>query len=272
MTSIIADISDLHVNQTVAVCPPVINLDDGGTYHASRTQRWLHECLQDFTAQFYAIPGRHIVAVKGDAAELDTKRRSVQLITPNKAVIMQMTQEVLAPIIDPADVCLIFRGTPAHTGKSSWVEEAIAKDYTNAEWSTKAAASWWHLQRTIEGVRFDMAHHASMPGDAQTYPKAAIDLARRALWYYKVILNQPAPHIVSRSHNHRSADSADNFETRAIYTGAWTAMPEYGYRAGKELNIAHIGGVIYICDKGKVEVKKLLYEPKENRRIWAKQL
>lgn len=270
MTTIIADLSDLHVNQTVAVCPPVVNLDDGGTYHASRTQSWLYECLMDFAKQFYAITAaRHIVAIKGDAAELDTKRRSVQIITANKANILRMTQEVLEPVVTEADTILFFRGTPAHTGKSSWIEETIAADYLHTKWSSKSAASWWHMQATIDGVRFDMAHHAPMPGDQQNYPKASIDLAKRAMWHYNSILHQPSPHIISRSHNHRFADSYDNFETRAIFTGAWTVMPEYGYRAGKELALSHIGGVIYICDNGNVEVKKLKYEPKDARRVWV---
>jgi hypothetical protein len=268
MTTIIADLGDLHVNQTVAVCPPVVNLDDGGTYHASRTQRWLHECLQDYTAQFYALEGRHIVFLKGDAAELDCKRRSVQIISPNKATIQRITQEILEPIVNPADKLIVMRGTPAHVGKSSWIEETIAADYSNTQWSSKSAASWWHMQATIDGVRFDIAHHAPMPGDQQNYPKAAIDLAKRALWHYRVILQQEPPAIISRSHNHRFADSYDNFETRAIFTGAWTVMPEYGYRAGKELSVSHIGGMIYIIDNGKVEAKKIQYHPRESRAVW----
>jgi hypothetical protein len=279
MPTIIADLGDLHVNQTVAVCPPVVNLDDGGTYHASRTQRWLHECLQDYTAQFYAIEGRHIVFLKGDVVELDCKRRSVQLVSPNKATIESMVQEVLDPIVNPADKLIVIRGTAAHTGKSSWSEEKLAADYSNTLWyrvertspsgKKKGIASWWHFQGKIDKVPFDISHHAPMPGDQQNYPKAAIDLAKRALWHYRVILQQEPPAIISRSHNHRFADSYDNFETRAIFTGAWTVMPEYGYRSGKELSVSHIGGMIYIIDNGKVEAKKIQYHPKESRRVWA---
>ena len=39
--TVVAIAGDLHVNSTVAVCPPVVMLDDGGEYRASKPQRWL---------------------------------------------------------------------------------------------------------------------------------------------------------------------------------------------------------------------------------------
>jgi hypothetical protein len=41
---------DLHVNSTVALCPPTVELDDGGTYHHSRTQAWIWNRWIDFWA------------------------------------------------------------------------------------------------------------------------------------------------------------------------------------------------------------------------------
>ena len=40
--------SDLHAGSTVAICPPRVQLDDGGEYHASKAQRWLWERWKDF--------------------------------------------------------------------------------------------------------------------------------------------------------------------------------------------------------------------------------
>ena len=40
--------SDLHAGSTVALCPPKVQLDDGGKYEASKAQLWLWECWLDF--------------------------------------------------------------------------------------------------------------------------------------------------------------------------------------------------------------------------------
>jgi len=42
-TVIVAVVADTHPNSTVGLCPPEVELDDGGTYHASKAQRWLWE-------------------------------------------------------------------------------------------------------------------------------------------------------------------------------------------------------------------------------------
>jgi hypothetical protein len=45
---ILAVVSDLHLNSTVALCPPEgVTLDDGGTSEPSRLQRWLWDCWED---------------------------------------------------------------------------------------------------------------------------------------------------------------------------------------------------------------------------------
>ena len=37
--TVVALVSDLHCNSTTALCPPVVNLDDRGQYHAGPIQR-----------------------------------------------------------------------------------------------------------------------------------------------------------------------------------------------------------------------------------------
>ena len=111
-------VSDLHINSTVALSPPVVNLDDGGTYHASRGQRWLWECWLDFTERVTGLPGRKVLLINGDMGELDTKRRSNQLITVNKANIQRLVLDTLEPLVTAVDSLIVIRGTMAHTGKA----------------------------------------------------------------------------------------------------------------------------------------------------------
>ena len=262
--------SDQHINSTVALCKPVINLDDGGTYHASRTQRWLNDCWLDFCGKVsYLTTGYKRVGVfNGDLGELDTKKRSIQLITLNKATIQGMIIDTTEPLLAHLDTCYIMRGTSAHTGKSSWLEEAIGNDIDIAVRESEGAASWWHYRGLADRVRLDIAHHAPMGGKPWTRKNAANNLAALTMWHYRVTRDERAPHIVIRSHNHTKADSFDNFPTRAIFTPAWTTLTEFGYRSGFENELSEIGGTIILCDGEDYTIHKINYVRRE-RRIWA---
>jgi hypothetical protein len=97
---------------------------------------------------------------------------------------------------------------------------------------------------------------------------AASKLAERAeLYYYR--LGKPLPHVVIRSHNHKKADSGDNYSLKAFFTPSWTLKTEFAYRQGHELELADIGGLIFTIEGDKVSHEWVLYPPKENRRVWA---
>ena len=265
--------NDQHTNSTVAVCPPVVNLDDGGTYHATRTQRALWDCWRDFWQQANELTKgyRRVGVFNGDLGELDAKKRSTQLVTINKATILSMVIETLEPALDILDAAYFMRGTEAHTGKSAWLEEAVANDIDITIRESKAAASWWQYTGTAApGVRFDIAHHATMGGLPWTCKNAANKLASLTMWYYRVDRDGKAPHVVIRSHNHTCADSFDNYPARAIFTGAWTTKTSHTRRIGLENAISDISGMVILCEgKDEYTVHKIPYEPMKDKKIWA---
>jgi hypothetical protein len=263
-------VSDLHLNSCSAVCPPVVNLDDGGTYHASPLQRELYRCWLDFAGKVARLEGRKILLLNGDLGELDTKRRSLQLITINKATILRMVIDTLEPFLSVTDQVIVIRGTAAHEGKSAWLEEAVAQDLDNVIPCAEHLASWWHMRRVLEGVRLDIAHHATMSTQWWTGKNAANTLAWRTILNYAA-MSQPAPNLVLRSHNHIWADSSDNYPLRVIYLPAWTGATEYTYRIGLENTCADTGGLIVRCESGAYEIEKVRYTPKVNK-IWAMKL
>lgn len=271
--TVLVAVSDMHINSTVALCPPVVNLDDGGTYHANRTQRWLWQCWQDFwryaDETYPAAEFRRIAIVNGDLGELDTKRRSIQVITVNKATIQNICIDTLRPLTDWAQAVYIVRGTAAHTGKSAWLEEAIAGDLDNTVRETPdGAASWWHIRSVCEGVRLDIAHHASMGGLPWGKVNAASRLAAKIVWQYVIQHKQPAPHLVLRSHNHTAVNSEVE-DTEVWFTPAWTTLTEHGYRSGFENDLAQIGGVFVECEGGRAKVYNRLYKPEKERKLWT---
>ena len=268
-TAVIA-IADLHINSTVAVSPPVVNLDDGGTFHASRTQHWLWRCWGEFITEAKRLTEgyKRIVVFDGDLTELDTQKRSIQLTSMNKNTILSMVMETILPLISIADAVYIMRGTAAHTGKSAWSEEAIAKDIDNAVKHGDGNYSWWHYRGVASGVKMDIAHHAQMGFVPWSRKNAANNLAAKIMWFYQVDRNEQAPDLVLRSHNHTYASSGDNYKCQVDYLPSWTTLTEYGYRQGYENMLSDIGGIIYFCEGSKFTRNKIFFKPKEARRVW----
>ena len=268
--SAVISIGDLHINSKVALSPPRVQLDEGGSYHASDEQRWIYRAWLEFCAKVKDDTEgyRRIVAIGGDAAELDAKNRTHQLITRHRPTIKDMVIETLDPITSIADAVYVIRGTPAHTGKGAYFEEFIADDLDNAV-HDKDAKSWWHVRRVASGVRFDIAHHASMGSLPWTEKNAANKIAKIIVDRYMIDMEQKPPDVAFRFHNHRWNDSFDNFKTRVICMPCWSMATEHLYRIGKENSIADIGGAVTFCEDGEYEVKKYKYIPPKARRVWA---
>lgn len=262
---------DTHINSTVALSCPTIQLDDGGTYHASRAQRYLWDkwvSLWDHVASHYK--GKHIVLLlNGDLGELDTKRRTNQLITTNKATIQQLVYDTLEPAVQIAHGVIVIRGTMAHEGKSQWLEEATAADLLNVIPYGDTTKSWYHFQGDLGGVRIDAAHHSTMGKLPWTAANAANKLAYLAKDYYNDQGIKP-PDILLRSHNHRWSDSGFNFPTRAVCLPCWSWITEFGYRQGYELTRPHIGALIIEIDGGEYTLRDWRVPLPGGRRVWHK--
>ena len=262
---------DMHINSTVALCPPSVNLDDGGTYHASRVQRWLWDCWLDQAERVKVIEARRkVLILNGDLGELDTKRRSTQLISANKAVILSLTLDTLAPLVDVVNEVIVIRGTMAHTGKGGWLEEKIAQDLDGVirPGKAKSPASWYHLRGVFSGVRFDVAHHAGMGSLPWTEKNAGNKAASIIMWRYAIDMKQQPPHVALRSHNHRYSDSGGNYETLAVLMPAWTVKTEFAYRIGAENQVADIGSELFYCDNGEYRHERIPYKAREAKRVW----
>lgn len=243
-------VSDLHINSTTAVCQRRFNLDDGGSYYASQLQRSLLKAWNKFIkdAEIITEGYRRIVVFNGDVGELDTKKRSIQLITLNKSNILRMVIDVIEPIVNIADAVVVIRGTPAHTGKSSWLEEELARDLDDDLIipANNDICSHYHFTQKINKIGFDITHHGRMGGMRHTQKAYASRLAQDTMDKYKDRGQEP-PGVVIRSHNHRRADSGHNWPTFAMFTPSWQMPNEYIYRIGSENDSADIGGDVFLC-------------------------
>ncbi|CAK0753212.1 conserved hypothetical protein [Gammaproteobacteria bacterium] len=257
-------VGDLHINSTVAICPPEFELDDGGTYHQSPGQAWIWDNWQTFLGVTSGV--KDLVTIfNGDLCEGDFKGRSDQLITRNTATIARMTSEVIDPLVKMSKAVYIIRGTEAHTGRNGALEETIARDF-DLQGQTPNTHSWYTMLLSVSGRRFDIAHEVSGGfGTPLTRKNRANRLAFDTLTEYADRGEKP-PDFVIRSHIHGMGDSYDNHITRGIITPCWTLATSYVNHKAPNA-IADIGAVfIHIDDRGKTDVWK--FNPKPRKTQW----
>ena len=253
-------VSDLHVNSTIGLCPPSVQLDDGGMYTPSKPQRVLWEAWLDFCEKAHSTKIPVYVILNGDLVEADGFK-SLQYVSKNTSTIHDMAMTVLAPLTDKAKKVFVVRGTEYHVGQSSPSEEKIAKDLLNiVPYDKKGTYSWWYLRTKIAGVSFDVAHHVSMGYMPWTEKNAANRIAVQLMYEYAE-WGEPYPQIALRAHMHRLSDSGLNFPIHAFVMPCWCMKSAFTHRIGRGNDMPKIGGLIITCEKGKADVEAIMYKP-----------
>jgi hypothetical protein len=268
VTVLVAVVGDLHIGSTVGLCPRRVALDDGGAYEASKSQRWLWSCWQDYWEQVKALKdeGVKVVAVlNGDLCDRN-KHGHYQLFTTNRATLKGAVLDTLKPQLDVADYTIVIRGTEAHTGESAELEEWFADDIGAVRDEQSGSASWWYWEATIEGHKLAMVHH---PGTNSMRPWTMGGGANRAaaITTYNYYGQRWQPELVVFSHVHHNEDSLDNHPVRAIFNRAFSLRTAYDHRSGRSLQQAEVGALILALTEGepigvtKVQYKTLARKP-----------
>lgn len=263
---VIAWVSDLHINSTVALCVPEFEMDDGNGHKNSKLQNALYTAWVDGWKQIkQKARGREVVGIiGGEIADNMISHPSLQFITYNKETIRRMALETLDPMLRVVSKLIVLRGTEAHTGLSGELDEGIAKDISKSYKHIKvirdgARYSHYHLRCFIGGRSFDLAHHVAMGSARKGERNAANHLAADLIMDYARHGEKP-PDFALRGHVHRHSDSADNFPTRVIISGAWQAHTNFSHRIGAGATKSDIELIYIEPDVKKVE--RIFYEPK----------
>lgn len=258
-------LSDLQTNSTVALCPPRVQLDDGGTYHYSRLQKQLWGDYLDFRDRLLSAKGdgELYLIFNGDLHDGDHHQTS-QIITRNKATMQNIAAEVIEPMAYIADKMFLVRGTEAHAGESASMEEDIAKDFDFEANGEKR--SWWQLISYFMNKKFDIAHHTTMGSTPVGKGNAANKIAVEAIFEYANRGEMP-PDYISRAHVHRYADTYKTYISRAFILPCWQYRTAYVHKlsTGK---LADIGGVILEMETGKEDIlTPVIYKPKKSEEV-----
>ena len=261
--------SDLHINSTVALCVPDFELDDGNKHKNSKLQDALWEAWVDAWKQVkQKARGREVVGIiGGEIADLGAKHPSLQFITRNRTDVESMAQETLIPMLDVVSKLVVLRGTEAHVDQSAQIDESIAKQIAkSSDWHNKVKVirdgsrySHYYMRRYIGGRLFDLAHHVGMGSVQRSERDAANHLAADLIMKYARWRELP-PDFALRGHVHRHSDSADNFPTRAIISGAWQMHTSFSSRIGADGSKADIELIFIEPDTKNAE--RINYEAK----------
>ena len=265
MTTILAVVGDTHINSSVGLSPLTINLDDGGTYRASKGQRWLWYNWLDYWECVAKLVTQHDAKVwtvfNGDLVEGDGKNRSHQLITQNDTTVMSMALDAIRPALEASDRLFVVRGTAAHVGLSASLEEKVAIDIEAVKCKETDTYSWWKLLLDCDGVLFDITHHGNVGRLPWTKSNPLNVLASRLIMDYA---GYRLPQVAIRSHNHIYVETYNNFPVRVIAAPAWQLKTEYTHRLGV-VEAADIGGAIFVCDGGNYDCIIKRYKPDRQR-------
>lgn len=261
MATTVALVSDLHTNSTVGLCPPVVNRDDGGTYRSSKAQRtiWRHWLVywEDVAEKREQAGGPLIVILNGELAD-DNHHSKYQLVDPNPKTQMATAIKALVPMLEilrPEDRIYVTRGTEAHSGPSAWMDDKIGADL-GAVASGEDVHSFWHLRLSIDGVRFDVAHHPPLGPGRVPWTQQLYATRLAAVAYFDALqAGEKPPDLYARGHYHLPSDSYDAYPVRALTLPSWQLTTAFGYRIGGGRPYP-IGGAIAICDRGRYEVTK----------------
>jgi hypothetical protein len=285
MAHVVAVCGDLHCGSTVGLCPPEgLELDDGGIYNPSEAQEWLWQCWESAWKKAKSVIGRDkfTLVVNGDMIDGD-HHRTAQIASPLTGIHARCAIESMRVPLDLKPSAIhVVRGTPAHVGRSGEVEEGLARALKNQLYPVikdpdTGTFSSYRRRIDVEGVRFDIAHHGRMGQRAHTrgsysrlysfdiWAEQALDLVkelRGASDLREVFERKKPADIAVRSHNHKFQDSGYDHRgiTRVLSIPAFQLATEYVHRIAAEA-LADIGIVLFICNKGEVEVQPILFSP-----------
>jgi len=161
---LIADIviGDMHIGHKTAILYPY-DLED---YMPNIGQRWLYKdvWLGKLLPEVKAILKQHKPKyvhglLGGDMGDIDLKKRSEQYWTKDINIIRDNANTLLDPFMELCDTVHVLKGTKAHTGQNSQVDEAIARNFDNVEKRNDAYYAWYKVDYRLGGVLVNAQHY-----------------------------------------------------------------------------------------------------------------
>ena len=271
--ALVVAIADLHINSTVGLCPPAVNLDDGGTYRASKSQRVVWSAWKQFwelvAEKAKAEKARLYVVVNGDLNDFNV-HDGAGLISRVRSDVIKMSVQVLGPVLDITSRLFIVRGTEAHTGRHANLEEAVAKDIGAIKDDEAGTWSWRWLRAEFNKVLFDISHHpqtfARRPWTVGSAPARQSAIIRDEY----LERGERVSDIALRAHVHYYVPGAREPKPQVFYLPPWQLTETYARRLGATA-CRPIGGLWFLCQNGDYTWDAEIWKPRKlgiGKGIW----
>lgn len=257
-------ISDTHCGCGLALCPKVVNLDDGGTYHRSDLQgkigKYWNEFWNHWVPEFtHGEP--YIVVHNGDAID-GVHHNSVTQISNNLEVQVEIAYTMLKPIVELCEGRYYhIRGTEAHVGKSAQEEERLAKRLgaiPNAEGQHARYDLWLKLGKGL----IHSLHHVGTTG-SQAYEATAVHKELTEHMIEAARWGERPPDLIVRSHRHRCIKitiPTNNVMAQAVVTPCWQGRTPFAWKIpGARLATPQFGGIVASYSKGMIFTKEKVW-------------
>ena len=245
-------ISDTHFGCKLGLCPDVVTLDEGGTYHSSALQKIVWSKWNQFWNEWVPEVTKkepYYIVHNGDIID-GVHHGATTLITNNIKDQSKIAIQVMRPILDMSNCKGYYqiRGTEVHVGKSACDEETIAKELGAIPDDIENYARWelW-LRFGINNNLVHFAHHIGTTSSSafestapmKEYIDACVEAGR---W------GDETPDCIVRSHRHRNIQVTIPTKTGygiSLVTPGWQLKTPFVYRVamGRSSN-PQIGGCI----------------------------
>jgi hypothetical protein len=268
--TVIALISDMQVGSTLALCPLMWNLMEGGTYHASPAQRILHKQWVESAKKTKDLltegRGRKRLVFILNGEPIDGNHHgTAQLVTILAKEQINMAINLLDDWLqiveyDPrrGDCIYLIRGTSVHE-RGQHIEQ-IGRDlqgvipYRKDSSPTQEDGRYHYqkLRRTVNGVLFDIAHHGFSKGTRAWTKSNSITYALKSKYFDCLNNDLPIPRYMIRSHKHVFTDGEyhdKKADMWGILTPCWQLKTNFGYRVASNEDLNTIGMINFDITK-----------------------
>jgi hypothetical protein len=271
---ILVVVGDTHCGSRVGLCPPQFQ-DKDGSYHTisiMQTFIWQHweYCWKEIKKLSKRANEKYLV-INSDIFE-GIHHSEEQLITNDPSEQLDIGIESFGIAVKQyrPDYTFGTRGTSVHNAG----EEEFYRYYQN-ELNVQMNGQSYRfddIRFDIDGVGFDIAHTGAAGFKFNTREVAAVRFAADLTGEYSRLIKEfpeeTFPDIAIRSHVHFKADSADNYPIRVLYCPSWQIMTHWARQKIKS-KVIHIGLLVFLCQDGDYEVKKL-FKPIKRDKKWRK--
>lgn len=232
--------SDIHCGCRLGLCPPVVHLDDGGTYRYSAVQKKVWTMWNEFWNVWVPEVTKgedYIIVNNGDVID-GVHHNSTTQISHNIEDQKRIAIQILEPIIKNPKCKGYYhiRGTEAHVGQSGQYEESVAKSLNAIPQIINGQKTYarWELWLKFGKSLIHFTHHVGTSNSA-AYESTAVYKELVEAYNEAGRFGDKPPSAVIRSHRHRQFEvkiATQNGYAFSIVTPGWQLRTPFTYRLG----------------------------------------